>query len=489
MKNEEKRNKKKGHGGIVILWILGVILILVALFIALTVHKELRITLNGEPQIEVSYGKPYEDPGARAVWGNRFFSFLGGEAEVVADTGSVDTSVLGTYEVYYTSVYKNVTATAVREVKVVDDEAPVITLNSKKDYYTLPGQPYVDEGYTAVDNHDGDVTAKVMAVEKDGKVHYTVTDASGNTGTATREIFYDDREAPVITLSGLDFVVAGKEWTGSFTATDNAEGDIMDKVQITGAVDTQTPGTYELTYVAVDAYNNRTEVKRTVTVTDGNAGSQPWGEPVTGSKIVFLTFDDGPGPYTAEILDILAKYKVPATFFVTDQFDEYKDLIAREAKEGHTVAVHTYSHDYETLYASEEAYWDDFTKMNDLIEEQTGTRSDIFRFPGGSSNEISYQYNIGIMTALTAAASDIGLDYYDWNVDSNDAGGAETADEVAANVIEGIQNTDISVVLMHDIHEYTKDALEQIIKYGQENGYTFMNIYKGCFNCHHTVNN
>lgn len=489
MKDTENRKQKKGHGGIVVLWILGILLILVAVFIALTIHKELIITLNGEPQVTASYGKPYEDEGARAVWGNKFLKFLGGEAEVTADVSQVDTSSLGTYEVYYTSIYKNVTATAVREVKVVDDEAPVITLNTIKDYYTLPGQPYVDEGYTATDNRDGDVTAKVMAVEKDGKVTYTVTDSSGNTATETREIFYDDREAPVITFSGMDHVVSGREWTDSYTATDNVDGDITDKVQITGTVDTQTPGTYELTYVAVDSFNNRTEVKRTVTVTEGNTGSQPWGEPVTGSKIVFLTFDDGPGQYTADILDILDKYKVKATFFVTDQFDEYKDLIAREFKDGHTVAVHTYSHDYETVYANEEAYWDDFTKMNDIIEAQTGTRSDIFRFPGGSSNEISYQYSEGIMTALTKQASDIGLDYYDWNVDSNDAGGAESADEVAANVIEGIQNNEVSVVLMHDIHEYTKDALEQIIKYGQENGYTFMNIYKGCFNCHHEVNN
>ena len=470
------------------MWILGVLVILVAVFIALSIHKELIITINGDAEITTSYGKPYEDPGATAVWANRYLKFLGGQAEVIADTSAVDTSSPGTYEVIYTSTYQNVTATATRQVKVVDDEAPVITLKTIADHYTLPGQPYEEEGYTAIDNMDGDITAKVFSEEKDGIVTYTVTDASGNTATQKRTIVYDDREAPVITFVGLDYMIAGREWTGSYTATDNVDGDITDKVQITGEVDTQTPGTYELTYSVTDSYNNKAEVKRTVTVTDGTAGSQPWGEAVTGSKIIFLTFDDGPGEYTEDILNTLKQYDVKATFFVTDQFGDYESLIAREAAEGHTVAVHTYSHDY-SIYESDTSYWDDFNKMNDVIEAQTGMRSDIFRFPGGSSNTISYDYSEGIMSTLTWEAGEYGLDYYDWNVDSNDAGGAESAEEVAANVIEGIQNNDISVVLMHDIREYTKNALEQIIKYGQENGYTFMSIYKGCTVCHHDVNN
>lgn len=470
------------------MWILGILLILAAVIVALSIRKELVITINGEPQVTASYGKPYKDPGAAASWRNLYLKFLSGAVDVETDTSQINTMEPGSYEVVYTAEYKNVTASAVRVVTVVDDEAPVITLNTKDGYYTVPGQPYVEEGFSAKDNLDGDVTDNVKSSENDGIVTYTVTDSSGNTATVTRTIMYDDKEAPVITLTGLDHVILGREWTGSYTATDNVDGDITDKVIVTGKVNTQTSGTYVLTYTVSDTYRNKTEVKRTVTVIDGTAGSQPWGEPVSGSKIVFLTFDDGPGAYTEDILDILAEYDVKATFFVTDQFDGYQDLIAREAAEGHTVAVHTFSHDY-SIYSSDTDFWDDFTSMNDIIEAQTGMRSDIFRFPGGSSNTVSYEYREGIMQTLTDQAIEMGLDYYDWNVDSDDAGAASTAEEVAENVIAGISEMDVSVVLMHDIHEYTKDALETIIKYGLENGYTFMNIYKGCYECHHSVNN
>lgn len=207
------------------------------------------------------------------------------------------------------------------------------------------------------------------------------------------------------------------------------------------------------------------------------------------TKIVFLTFDDGPGPYTEELLDILAKYNVKATFFVTGNGYDYERILAREYRDGHSVAVHTYTHDYETVYTSEEAYWDDFNKMNDILEEYTGHRSDFFRFPGGASNEVSWQYNEGIMTRLTQQAIERGLDYVDWDVSSGDGGATDNSEDVYINVTTGIEEYDISVVLMHDTHEFTVNAVEDIIIYCQENGYTLLPFYKGIYECHHGVNN
>ena len=117
------------------------------------------------------------------------------------------------------------------------------------------------------------------------------------------------------------------------------------------------------------------------------------------------------------------------------------------------MAVHTYSHDYAQVYSSAEAYWEDFDKMNDLIEEKTGKRTRLFRFPGGSSNTISSGYVQGLMTTLAAQADEKGLVYFDWNVDSNDAGGTTTADGIYENITNGCSGMDVSVVLCHDIKQ------------------------------------
>ncbi|MBQ8469195.1 MAG: polysaccharide deacetylase family protein [Clostridia bacterium] len=109
----------------------------------------------------------------------------------------------------------------------------------------------------------------------------------------------------------------------------------------------------------------------------------------SGSKVIYLTFDDGPYQYTEKLLGVLEKYDVKATFFVTNAYPGYQDLIGKEYRAGHGVAVHTYSHDYSKVYASDAAYWADFEKMNDIVEKQTGQRSIMFRFPRGSSNTVS----------------------------------------------------------------------------------------------------
>ena len=93
------------------------------------------------------------------------------------------------------------------------------------------------------------------------------------------------------------------------------------------------------------------------------------------------------------------------------------------------------------------------------------------------------------MTAITASCDTLGYSYCDWNVDSNDAGGASTSSEVAANVIEGIQDHNISYVLQHDIKKFSVDAVEEIIQWGLSNGYTFLPLTSSSPMCHHRVHN
>ena len=202
---------------------------------------------------------------------------------------------------------------------------------------------------------------------------------------------------------------------------------------------------------------------------------------------IALTFDDGPIPEaTPFVLDTLARYGIKATFFVVNY--GYREMIAREAAAGHSVAVHSLTHDYQKIYASEDAYFADVRAMNEIIKAQTGSYSTMLRFPGGSSNRVS-SFNPGIMTRLVQAVTDAGYQYYDWNVSSGDAGLTTDTNVVYQNVIDGIKNYNVSIVLQHDSKGYSVDAVERIIQWGLSNGYTFLPLTPSSPKAHHHLNN
>jgi len=204
-------------------------------------------------------------------------------------------------------------------------------------------------------------------------------------------------------------------------------------------------------------------------------------------KNIYLTFDDGPGYHTERLLDILATYDVKVSFFVINT--KYIDTITRAAKEGHTIAIHTYSHNYGKIYASDDAFLADLEAIRQVIEQRTGNTTTLTRFPGGSSNTISKLYSSGIMSRLTKTLTKMGYTYFDWNVDSDDAGKAATPEEVFENIVKGVKNYNNSVVLQHDIKGYSVDAVERLIVWGLVNGYTFSPLTADSPTCHHPVLN
>lgn len=205
-------------------------------------------------------------------------------------------------------------------------------------------------------------------------------------------------------------------------------------------------------------------------------------------KVVYLTFDDGPSIYTNDILNTLDKYNVKATFFVTCSGD-INGLAKKILDKGHTLALHTCTHKYSNIYSSEDAYFNDLNEISTRVENATGYKSKYIRFPGGSSNTVS-RFNRGIMTRLTKKVQENGYKYYDWNIDSNDAAGANK-DQVYSNVIGALKNSNrtTNMVLMHDTKSSTKDALDNIIKDALDMGYTFSNINDYTSEIHHGVNN
>lgn len=291
-------------------------------------------------------------------------------------------------------------------VHVVDTIPPYIFLSGDEKISSTSSSEYLEPGFYAYDEYDGDITQNVKTTIRKNAYHeytifYEVKDSSGNTATAQRDLYVD-------------------------------------------------------------------------------AGT------------IYLTFDDGPSEkITPKILDLLKENDIKATFFVIG-FDREKDgLITRIHDEGHTIGIHGLSHDYSKIYKSIGNLMNNFYLLEDLVYSLTGNRSGFIRFPGGSSNTVSKKYCEGIMTEAVELVTQQGYTYFDWNVDSQDAGGADTAEEIYDNVVSGIKAGRENVVLMHDSagHQATLEALEWIINYGLKNDYFFKSITDDTTQVKHNVAN
>ena len=483
---QEKRMPILGRILLVIL-IFAVLLGVLAYVVLFRLNRfSLEVRLNGDREMSMAVGEDFPDPGADIFLRGTLFLRDGYPVEgQITIAGQVDPSVPGTYYISYDGSWRNLNTAVSRQVTVEDRTAPEITLISDPGHYTIPGEDYVEEGFSVWDDCDGDLTAYVTRIQEDGYVTYTVADQAGNRTSVMRKIYYYDPISPEITLLGeaTMYVTAGAGFTDpGCKATDNGDGDISDRVTVTGEPDKYLAGSYEITYTVKDSTGNESCVTRTVVV-------EPKGIPQTmmpEGKVIYLTFDDGPGPYTRELLRVLEKYGAKATFFVVDS--GYDELIKEIVEGGHSIGIHSVTHEYKSIYASADAYFQDLLTMQQLIYELTGVETYLMRFPGGSSNTVS-SFNPGIMTYLTEAVQDNGFQYFDWNVDSNDAGGAKKAAEVFENVKAGVENRRVSIVLQHDIKAFSVEAVEKILKWGLENGYQFLALDMSSPNAHHGVNN
>lgn len=178
---------------------------------------------------------------------------------------------------------------------------------------------------------------------------------------------------------------------------------------------------------------------------------------------VYLTFDGGPDENTDKILDVLDKYGVKATFFVVgDDSKDMQEVYKRIVKDGHTLGMHSFSNKYSIIYASTEAFEQDFDKISSYLKDVTGVNSLYYRFPGGSSNEIS---NVN-MAEFVRILNEKGITYFDWNVSAGDTSSDYTVDDVVTNVTEGVKRYKTSVVLLHDGDDKstTVEALESLIQ-------------------------
>lgn len=216
----------------------------------------------------------------------------------------------------------------------------------------------------------------------------------------------------------------------------------------------------------------------------GAAG--PTASPARGRKTAYLTFDDGPSASTERILAILRRYGVKATFFVVGTTtEEGKALYKRIAEEGHVLGNHTFSHDYRSLYRSPEAFKADVEKLDRLLEETTGRKPDILRYPGGSNNKLGrHSGGRDIMWRVVREMRDAGYQYFDWNVSSTDAAApVQERDTIVASVLGASKGKRDAIVLMHDntYKTTTVEALPTVIEGLRKQGFTFDVLRKSSF--------
>ena len=213
---------------------------------------------------------------------------------------------------------------------------------------------------------------------------------------------------------------------------------------------------------------------------------------LSDKKVCYLTFDDGPSDTcTPQILDILKKYHVKATFFVvTSEIDGNEKLIQRIIDERHTLCIHANEHEYKKIYASPEAYLEDFAAAYDKIYALTGYKVQGFRFPGGSNGQLNHYGNYD---AIIKEMTRRGFEYYDWNAYDHDAeGGSYSASQMAQYAVHevSISSRNDVILLMHDTYgkENTVKALPSIIEGIQKEGIECLPITKTTRPVHFSVN-
>lgn len=436
------------------------------------------INLKGNEEVVVSVGNSYLEPGYGGIL----------KDSVVVDD-NINPRKIGKYKVKYKIKGLGSLFQKTRIIEVKDEEAPVINLKGEENISICPKAEYKEEGYSASDNYDGDLTDKVEVVENDSEIIYQVSDSSKNKTVMKRYLDRVDDKKPSITLKGgssITLVKGSKYKELGASAKDNCDGDISKNIKITNNVNNKKVGTYTVSYEVADSKGNKSVVTRKVKVVNKTLKSNSTSG---GRKVIYLTFDDGPSKsITPGVLKILKEENVKATFFVINHDDSLNYLIKQAYNEGHSIGLHSYTHNYKKVYASEKSYFNDLNKISDKVYKITGVRSKIIRFPGGSSNTVS-SFNPKIMTKLTSRVKEKGYYYYDWNVGSGDAGNT-TSKKIYKSVTKGLGSGN-NVVLMHDFENNNKtlNVLRDIIKYGKENGYTFDKITTKTREVHHGVNN
>ena len=449
----DKRKKDKFGNGLIAFLFICIIFLLCYAF------KNPILLYSSNPEVEINHEY---DPKK-----NIQQVFFHSDSDVKI-SGDINTNKIGNYEITYQ--LKNYKKTC--KVSVKDTKAPDLKLKAYKADMKEDVKP---ESFVESIKDDSKVS---LSFKKKPTITIIAKDEHGNKAMKeTTLTLVKDIEKPIIHTDTISVYVGSKpNYKSYIEVTDNL--DSKPKIKIDSSkVKTKKTGIYKLLVTATDRSGNKAKAKINVTVE----------EP---SKVVYMTFDDGPSENTDKILKILKKYDAKATFFVTGNNQKYNSSIKKAADQGNTIALHTYTHDYANVYSSTTAYFEDLQKVSDMVKQITGKAPKYIRFPGGSSNTISAQYSQGIMSALNNMVHEKGYEYFDWNCSSGDAASNTVPTQ---DIVRNATSCDYEqiMILFHDSSPKTTtvEALPEIIKSYKERGYVFKGISDDTPIFHHGVNN
>ncbi len=254
-----------------------------------------------------------------------------------------------------------------------------------------------------------------------------------------------------------------------YIAMDEGGADRSADVSVEGELVCWKSGVQELSYRFTDKNGKEHSALRRVNFVPAELE-----EEVPTQKVIYLTFDDGPCANTPGILELLDKYDAKATFFIIAKENDYNYLLPEMEAQGHSIGVHCHDHSYGTIYASEEAYFNDFMAAQAIYYENLGHYASLSRFPGGGATANSYFARTvdGGLEQIEQRLLDMGVRYFDWNIQESETSTIDTFYTFRNNT----PKQEMPIFLQHDARDYSIAALEEMLKWGTENGYEFCAI-------------
>ena len=257
-----------------------------------------------------------------------------------------------------------------------------------------------------------------------------------------------------------------------YVAYDRKGNNQTEAVIVKGTVTAWQIGEYKLTYLLKDDKGTIAKAIRTVKIVKTEL-------PKTvkqSKKTIYLTFDDGPSKYTKKVLKILDKYNIKATFFIIGNQKRCSELLPRIAAAGHTIGVHSYSHMFDLMYKDKQSFFEDFLHTQEIIYKYTGSYAKVARLPGGGvSASILTAKLPGKYKTFKKMMHNMGIRYYDWDIQPESAT-RSTEGTIQTFISEMRHRKSATIVLQHDTRYYSVEALESMIVWALDHGYTFLPI-------------
>ncbi len=358
------------------------------------------ITLTGSSTIYLEAGVTFTDPGATAEDDED-----GDITSSITTSGTVDTSIEGTYTIVYTVLdSSDNSASATRTITVDDTIAPVISLIGDATITIEFGTAFTDPGATATDSIDGDITSSITtsgtadsSIAGTYTIVYSVMDSGDNSASVTRTIVVPDTTAPVIALTGstINLYVGATFTDPGATASDNEDGNLTSSIITSGSVDTSTVGTYSITYSVSDAAGNSASVTRSVII-----GVAPLIYFENGTcKCPLATIGD------TEVINGVTYTVVDNTSITTQVAAANYNLCTTQVNNMSNLFLNN------TAFNTDIGFWDTsgVTNMSDIFRGAAAFNQDI-----GSWNTSSVTKMNGMFRQATAFNQDIGS----WNTSS-----------------------------------------------------------------------